>query len=73
MTTVASPARAVDAGTGLAGAAVLGAAGVGAVHLTVENVSKRFGGVAAVTDVSLTVPRGGVCLLYTSPSPRDRS
>ena len=60
MTTVASPARAVDAGTGLAGPAVPGAAGVGAVHLTVENVSKRFGGVAAVTDVSLTVPRGGV-------------
>ena len=48
--------------------------------LEIKNLSKYFGGLAAVSDCSLKVSRGtitgiigpnGSCLLYTSPSPRD--
>jgi urea ABC transporter ATP-binding protein UrtD len=37
---------------------------VGEVLLHAENIQKRFGGVAAVSDVSLEVPRGGLrCII----------
>ena len=42
-------------------------------HLTTTFATPR-GPLTAVNDVSLTIQRGrslGVCLLYTSPSPRD--
>ena len=56
MTTLASPARA-DAAAAQKAPDVAGAQ---AVQLSIENVSKRFGGVTAVSGVSLAVPRGGV-------------
>ena len=69
--------------------------------LSLENVSKRFGGLLAVNNLDLEVPEGkilsligpngagkttvfnmitgvypptdgNICLLYTSPSPRDK-
>ena len=41
--------------------------------LEINNLSKYFGGLAAVSDCSIKVKRGTItgCLLYTSPSPRD--
>ena len=40
--------------------------------LEVNNVSKSFGGVKANVDISMSVEKGKICLLYTSPSPRDK-
>jgi branched-chain amino acid transport system ATP-binding protein len=44
----------------MAGSAAGDAVQAPAVQLSIENVSKRFGGVTAVTDVTVAVPRGGV-------------
>ena len=55
--------------------------------LDVRHLTMRFGGLVAVDDLSFSARRGKitaiigpngagkttVCLLYTSPSPRDRS
>ena len=57
MTTVASPAHA--SATVHAGAAD-GEAATRSIQLSIANVSKRFGGVTAVSEVSLDVPRGGI-------------
>ena len=40
--------------------------------LDVDSISLSFGGVKAIQDVSFNVKKGEVCLLYTSPSPRDQ-
>ena len=50
-------------------------------EITVKNLKKYFAEIKAVDDISFTVQKGelfgflGVngCLLYTSPSPRDRT
>ena len=48
--------------------------------IELEKVTKRFGGITALNQASLSVEKGEVvgligdngCLLYTSPSPRDK-
>ena len=40
--------------------------------LSLQTVTKIFGGLTAVNEVSFDVEQGSICLLYTSPSPRDR-
>jgi branched-chain amino acid transport system ATP-binding protein len=59
MTVAAPPARVAADPSQMAGSAA-GDAAAHAVQLSIENVSKRFGGVTAVTDVTVAVPRGGV-------------
>ena len=40
--------------------------------LEIKNIEVVYDDVIlAVSDVSLDVPKGSICLLYTSPSPRD--
>ena len=39
--------------------------------IEVSNLRKRYGSTLAVDDISLAVQPGEICLLYTSPSPRD--
>ena len=36
-----------------------------------SNVVKRFGALTVLDEASLKVEQGEICLLYTSPSPRD--
>ena len=44
---------------------------IGKPILEVNNISLTFGGVKAITDTSFNVLQHEVCLVYTSPSPRD--
>ena len=39
--------------------------------LEVNNLSVTYGQHRALDDISVQVAKGEVCLLYTSPSPRD--
>ena len=54
------PARAASAAPGIAGASVPAGAAATSTLIQISEVSKSFGGVQAVTRVSLDVPRGGV-------------
>ena len=40
-------------------------------YLETKNLSVGYHGKPLIEDVSLCVQRGKICLLYTSPSPRD--
>ena len=39
--------------------------------LEVRDLLKTFGAVVAAKDINVDISKGEVCLLYTSPSPRD--
>ena len=54
------PARPQPAAPGAAGASISAAAGAASTLIQISEVSKSFGGVQAVTRVSLDVPSGGV-------------
>ena len=41
------------------------------IYLEMNHVRKSFGDLEVLKDISLKVEEGEVCLLYTSPSPRD--
>ena len=41
--------------------------------IKVENLAAGYGLVEVLRDISLEIKEGEVCLLYTSPSPRDRT
>jgi branched-chain amino acid transport system ATP-binding protein len=58
--TAAPPSDGVGAAPGERAGPLAGEAATRAVQLSIENVSKRFGGVTAVTEVTVAVPRGGV-------------
>ena len=40
--------------------------------IEVKGITKSYPGVVANKSVDFTVNKGEICLLYTSPSPRDR-
>ena len=40
--------------------------------LDFNGVSKGFDGRLLIDDLTFSIPQGAICLLYTSPSPRDR-
>ncbi|MET0568639.1 MAG: ABC transporter ATP-binding protein [Hyphomicrobiaceae bacterium] len=60
MTTLASPARADPTASPVVDAAQPLPHGQAGVQLSMDRVSKRFGGVTAVDDVSIDVPKGGI-------------
>ena len=39
--------------------------------LECKALTKRYGGKSALEGVELSIEPGRICLLYTSPSPRD--
>ena len=39
--------------------------------ISVKNLSVSYENNTIIEDMSLSIPKGKICLLYTSPSPRD--